>query len=137
MAGKIRWLGHAFVEFTTSDGKVILIDPWTKDDGNPACPIGLDGIENADLVLFSHDHADHVASAVAICNKTGALLGGPVQSVRRLVEEGFNNDQVLVSLERRMKCGIGKCGHCNLGEKFVCTDGPVFSLADLEEIKTD
>ncbi|MBW1814889.1 MAG: metal-dependent hydrolase [Deltaproteobacteria bacterium] len=78
MAGKIRWLGHAFVEFTTSDGKVILFDPWTKDDGNPACPIGLDGIEKADLVLFSHDHAD-----------------GPVQSVRRLVEEGFNNDQVV------------------------------------------
>ena len=95
MAGKIRWLGHAFVEFTTSDGKVILFDPWTKDDGNPACPIGLDGIEKADLVLFSHDHADHVASAVSICNKTGALLGGPVQSVRRLVEEGFNNDQVV------------------------------------------
>lgn len=95
MAGKIRWLGHAFVEFTTSDGKVILLDPWTKDDGNPACPIGLDGIEKADLVLFSHDHADHVASAVAICNKTGAFLGGPVQSVRRLVEEGFNSDQVV------------------------------------------
>ena len=47
MAGKIRWLGHAFVEFTTSDGKVILFDPWTKDDGNPACPIGLEGIEKA------------------------------------------------------------------------------------------
>jgi L-ascorbate metabolism protein UlaG (beta-lactamase superfamily) len=95
MAGKIRWLGHAFVEFTTSDDKVILFDPWTKDDGNPACPIGLDQIERADLVLFSHDHGDHAASAAAICKKTGAFLGGPVQSVRKMVEEGFNNDQVV------------------------------------------
>ncbi|MFC1531820.1 metal-dependent hydrolase [Thermodesulfobacteriota bacterium] len=95
MAGKIRWLGHAFIEFTTSDDKVILFDPWTKDDGNPACPVGLDQIERADLVLFSHDHADHIASAAAICKKTDALMGGPAQSVRRLIEEGFNNDQVV------------------------------------------
>jgi len=95
MAGKIRWLGHAFVEFTTSDDKVILFDPWTKDDGNPACPVGLGQIERADLVLFSHDHHDHVASAVAICKKTGALLGGPVQSVKKLVAQGFSNEQVV------------------------------------------
>lgn len=36
MPGTIRWLGHAFVEWTTADDKVILFDPWTKDDGNPA-----------------------------------------------------------------------------------------------------
>ena len=95
MSGVIRWLGHAFVEFTTSDGKVILFDPWTKDDGNPACPIGTDDIKQADLVLVSHDHSDHVASATAICTKTGALLGGPVQTVRRLTEEGFNAEQVV------------------------------------------
>ena len=95
MPGSIRWLGHAFVEFTTSDGKVVLFDPWTKDAGNPACPVTTDEIEKADLVLFSHDHFDHMASAVAICNKTGALLGGPVQSVRRLIEAGFSSDQVV------------------------------------------
>jgi len=95
MAGKIRWLGHAFVEYTTSDGKVILFDPWTKDDGNPSCPIGLEGIERADLVLVSHDHFDHIGSAAAICKKTGALLGGPVQSVKRLVGEGLKEDQVV------------------------------------------
>ena len=95
MSGTIRWLGHAFVEFTTADGKVILFDPWTKDDGNPSCPIGTDEIEKADLVLVSHDHFDHIASAAAICGKTGALLGGPVQSVKRLVDEGFKEDQVV------------------------------------------
>jgi L-ascorbate metabolism protein UlaG (beta-lactamase superfamily) len=95
MSGTIRWLGHAFVEFTTADGKVILFDPWTKDAGNPSCPIETAEIKKADLVLFSHDHSDHVASAAAICENTGALLGGPVQSVRRLIEEGLKEDQVV------------------------------------------
>jgi len=39
---------------------------------------------------------------------------------------GFASDQMLTTLEARMHCGIGKCGRCNLGEKFVCVDGPVF-----------
>ena len=93
--GSIRWMGHASCEFTTSDGKVVLFDPWTKDDGNPGSDIGLDGIEKADLVLVSHDHFDHAGSAAAICKKTGALLGGPVQTVRRLAEEGFPAEQVV------------------------------------------
>jgi L-ascorbate metabolism protein UlaG (beta-lactamase superfamily) len=95
MSGKIRWLGHAFVEFTTGDNKVILFDPWTKDDGNPSCQIGIDQIERADLVIVSHDHFDHVASARAICEKTGALLGGPVQTVKRLIDEGLKEEMVV------------------------------------------
>lgn len=95
MSGVIRYLGHAFVEFTTFDNKVILFDPWTKDDGNPACPIGTEEIERADLVLVSHDHFDHIGSAMAICKNTGALLGGPVQTVRRLTEEGLSTEQVV------------------------------------------
>ena len=95
MSGIIRWLGHAFIEFTTADGKVVLFDPWTKDDGNPACPVGTDDIGKADLVLVSHDHFDHVGSAAAICKKTGAFLGGPVQTMNRLIQEGFNSDQVV------------------------------------------
>ena len=39
---------------------------------------------------------------------------------------GFTPEQMLTTLEARMHCGIGKCGRCNLGEKFICTDGPVF-----------
>jgi sulfhydrogenase subunit gamma (sulfur reductase) len=45
---------------------------------------------------------------------------------------GFADEQIYLSLERRMKCGIGKCGHCQIGSKFVCKDGPVFNYADIK-----
>lgn len=45
---------------------------------------------------------------------------------------GFKDDQIYLSLERRMKCGIGKCGHCQVGLKFVCKDGPIFSYGDIK-----
>jgi NAD(P)H-flavin reductase len=54
-----------------------------------------------------------------------------------LQELGFKDEQVFLSLEMRMKCGIGKCGRCNLGSKFVCIDGPVFSQAELKELLRD
>jgi L-ascorbate metabolism protein UlaG (beta-lactamase superfamily) len=95
MSGKIRWLGHSFVEFTTSAEEVILFDPWTKDDGNPSCPVGTDEILKANLVLVSHDHFDHVGSAIPVCRKTGALLGGPVQTVKRMIEAGLSESQVV------------------------------------------
>lgn len=46
----------------------------------------------------------------------------------------FQEDMIYTTLERRMKCGVGKCGRCNIGEKFVCVDGPVFSLAELNAL---
>jgi len=52
--------------------------------------------------------------------------------VRGLLARGFTSDQIYVSMERRMKCGIGKCGHCQMGGTFVCKDGPVFSYRSLE-----
>jgi len=52
---------------------------------------------------------------------------------RELVERGFSKDKVFVSLERRMRCGIGICGTCQLGHYFVCREGPVFSLSEVED----
>ncbi len=95
MSDKIRWLGHSFVELTTAGGRVIFFDPWTKDEGNPSCPLGTEDIPKADLVLVSHDHFDHVGSAIPICKKTGALLGGPVQTVKRMIGEGLSESQVV------------------------------------------
>ena len=47
---------------------------------------------------------------------------------------GFPDDRIYTSLERRMKCGIGKCGRCNIGHHYVCIDGPVYSWAELKDL---
>ena len=62
-------------------------------------------------------------NAVTITCGPPAMLHFVTHSLNEL---GFNLDQMWTSLEARMHCGIGKCGRCNLGEKLVCVDGPVF-----------
>ena len=51
-----------------------------------------------------------------------------------LAELKFPDARIYTSLERRMKCGIGKCGRCNIGSKYICIDGPVFSVEEIGEI---
>ena len=55
-------------------------------------------------------------------------------ATRKLVEKGFPKERIYFSLERLMKCGMGFCGHCMVGGKFVCRDGPVFNLCEVENI---
>ena len=51
-----------------------------------------------------------------------------------LRELGFSPDRIITSLERRMSCGVGKCGRCNVGQKYVCKDGPVFTYQEVQEL---
>ena len=51
-----------------------------------------------------------------------------------LAEAGVPESQIYVNLERRMKCGVGKCGHCQMNEHYVCQDGPVFRYSDLADV---
>ena len=51
-----------------------------------------------------------------------------------LTELGFSKEQVYTTLELRMKCGVGKCGRCNIGSKYVCKDGPVFRCDEVDEL---
>ncbi len=51
---------------------------------------------------------------------------------RNLILKGQSGNDIFVSLERRMKCGIAHCGHCQIGAKYVCKDGPVFSYSDIK-----
>jgi sulfhydrogenase subunit gamma (sulfur reductase) len=65
-----------------------------------------------------------------------AIVCGPPIMIRFtfpvLEKLGFTPEQMLTTLEKRMKCGIGKCGRCNIGNIFVCRDGPVFSYAQIK-----
>jgi NAD(P)H-flavin reductase len=54
-----------------------------------------------------------------------------------LAKLGFTPEQTFITLENRMKCGFGKCGHCNVGKVYVCKDGPVFTLAQLKELPAE
>ncbi len=73
-------------------------------------------------------------------NTTGITCGPPIMikfTVQALAELGFTSEHVITTMERKMKCGVGKCGRCNIGGKYVCLDGPVFTLKQLEEMPSD
>jgi len=75
--------------------------------------------------------------ALAPDNAIACTVGPPIMIffvVKTLTGMGFTDDQIIASLEARMKCGVGKCGRCNVGPKFVCLDGPVFSYRELKEL---
>lgn len=84
----------------------------------------------------------------AVCKETApspqnavAVICGPPIMIKFTLpvffELGFSKENILTSLEMRMKCGVGKCGRCNVGSQYVCKDGPVFSLAELDELPRD
>ena len=70
-----------------------------------------------------------------------AVICGPPIMIKftfpKLADLAFPPERIYTSLERRMKCGVGKCGRCNIGPLFVCKDGPVFSYAELENLPKD
>ncbi len=66
-----------------------------------------------------------------------AIVCGPPIMIKftqpALKSLGYRDDQIIMSLENRMKCGIGMCGRCNIGKELVCKDGPVFTLEELNQ----
>jgi len=74
-------------------------------------------------------------------DNTLAVICGPPIMIRftliALEALGFLDDAIILSLEMRMKCGIGKCGRCNIGGKYVCKDGPVFSRQELRSLPAE
>jgi sulfhydrogenase subunit gamma (sulfur reductase) len=71
-------------------------------------------------------------------NAACLVCGPPIMlkfTMPPLLELGFSPEAILTSLERKMSCGIGKCGRCNIGAKYVCKDGPVFPYSQILEIE--
>lgn len=69
---------------------------------------------------------------------TIAFTCGPPIMIRFVIQEllmmGFPDDHIISTLERYMKCGVGKCGHCAIGSKYICVDGPVFSYRQIKSL---
>ena len=89
-------------------------------------------------VGFPHDI---VSEMLFDMSKTYAVLCGPPIMIkfvsRKLIEMGMPPGRILTTLEMRMTCGVGNCGKCNIGHKYVCVDGPVFSLEELENMPNE
>lgn len=69
-----------------------------------------------------------------------AVCGPPIMikfTLPVIKKLGFAASDTILSLEMRMKCGIGKCGRCNIGSKYVCKDGPVFTLEELDVLPNE
>ena len=71
-------------------------------------------------------------------NNKAVIVCGPPIMIKFVLEElqnlGFKKEQIYTTLELRMKCGIGKCGRCNIGSKYVCKDGPVFRCDEVDAL---
>lgn len=70
-------------------------------------------------------------------NAVALICGPPIMikfTMPPLEKIGWTDDQVYLSLENRMKCGVGLCGHCNVGPIYVCKDGPVFSRTRVKDL---
>ncbi len=112
-----------------------IIDEWCREDGiNVYLTIdreqeGWDG-----HVGFVPNYVKELGFDV---NKTAVICGPPIMikfTLAGLVELGFEKSNVYTTMELRMKCGVGKCGRCNIGDKYVCKDGPVFRCDQLAEM---
>jgi len=98
----------------------------TVDKASP----GWDGHVGMITDILTEDYLDcHTPDGVAV------MCGPPVMmkyGTDKLLERGYLPENIYLSMERNMSCGIGQCGHCRLGRYYVCNDGPVFSYEELK-----
>ena len=112
-----------------------IIEEWMKDEGvDVHLTIDREQPNWDGHVGFVPNFVKELASST---DKTVILCGPPIMikfTLAGLMEMGFSRDQIYTTLEMRMKCGIGKCGRCNVGSKYICKDGPVFRFDELDEL---
>lgn len=73
---------------------------------------------------------------INVQDSVAVVVGPPIMmkfGVKDLLEMGYTDDKIFLSMEKNMSCGLGKCGHCMMGKYFVCSDGPVFSYEEIKD----
>ena len=89
----------------------------------------IDSFKNHRIEKFDFGDMLHIA-----CGMLKDALDSLSYTLDALAKLGFEKSQVYTTMELRMKCGIGKCGRCNIGNKYVCKDGPVFRFDELDAL---
>ena len=84
------------------------------------------------VTLLVDDVEIDLSRSVAVCCGPPIMMRFGTQS---LLTKGFEPEQIYLSMEKNMSCGVGKCGHCRLGPYFVCKDGPVFTFEQIKDIE--
>ena len=112
-----------------------ILDEWCREDG---VSVHLT-IDNAQPDWDGHVGfvPNYVKELGFDAGKTVVMCGPPVMikfTLAGLMEQGFPRSQIYTTLELRMKCALGRCGRCNIGDKYVCKDGPVFRLDQLDQL---
>lgn len=101
------------------------------------CP-GWDGCVGVVTVLFDKVFGESQFLSKQTSNQLAILCGPPIMYkfvLEKLYQYGFKNENIYLSLERRMHCGVGICQHCAIGSKYVCKDGPVFQWSEIKDIE--
>ena len=112
-----------------------ILDEWCKEDGiNVHLTIDREQPDWDGHVGFVPNYVKELGFDTS---KTVVMCGPPIMikfTLAGLEELGFGRDQVYTTFELKMKCALGKCGRCNIGDKYVCKDGPVFRLDQMTEL---
>jgi len=99
------------------------------------CP-GWEGCRGAVTILF--DQVFKTSNLSALTSSQFAILCGPPLMYKfvleKLLQYGFKDENIYLSLERRIHCGVGVCQHCAIGSKYVCKDGPVFKYKEIKDV---
>ena len=73
---------------------------------------------------------------VDLNNSVAVVIGPPIMmkfGTYKLLEMGYPENDIFLSMEKNMSCGLGKCGHCMMGKYFVCKEGPVFTYDEIKD----
>jgi L-ascorbate metabolism protein UlaG (beta-lactamase superfamily) len=138
---KVQWFGHATTKIETSDGRVIVIDPFFSS--NPKAPTAFRdpaSVGDVDLILVTHGHIDHAADLVPLAQRTGAQVIGPYEMIRNLISLGALEGQQVVLVGKGgyvEPLGRGLKVHMVPAEHSSSIDANIAGLSELQRKTLD